>query len=103
MKSCLIRFCVFTGRKTGKVQNWLHALNLCLRLDKSHLPSSLTSIPNLQVPAQTQEISVNQEVLSAVRSIVGNDAVQEGVLEQGVYFIGKVIVWVKCSFYRLLC
>ncbi|KAA0722616.1 FAST kinase domain-containing protein 2, mitochondrial [Triplophysa tibetana] len=77
------------GRKAGKVQNWLHALDLCLRLDKSHLPSSLTSIPNLKV--LTQEISVNQEVLSAVRSIVGNDAVQEGVLEQGVYFIDCVI------------
>ncbi|KAI7811208.1 putative FAST kinase domain-containing protein 2 [Triplophysa rosa] len=79
------------GRKTGKVQNWLHALDLCLRLDKSHLLSSLTSIPNLQIPAQTQEISANQEVLSAVRGIVGNDAVQEGVLEQGVYFIDCVI------------
>lgn len=78
------------GRQPGKVQNWLHSLDLCLRLDKPHLPSSLTSIPNLQVPAPAREIPVNQEVLSAVRGIVGNDAIQEGVLEQGVYFIDCV-------------
>lgn len=35
---------------------------------------------------------MNQEVLSAVRGIVGDDAVQGGVLEQGVYFIGKLAV-----------
>lgn len=85
-------FCVLIGRKAGKIQNWLQSLDLCLRLDKPHLASSLASIPNLQITPPAQEISVNQEVLSAVRGIVGDDAVQEGVLEQGVYFIGKLAV-----------
>ncbi|XP_065110250.1 FAST kinase domain-containing protein 2, mitochondrial [Paramisgurnus dabryanus] len=79
------------GRQSNRVQKGLQGLDLCLRLDKPHLPPSLTSITNLQIPAPAQELPVNQEVLNVVREIVENDAVQESVLEQGVYFIDCVI------------
>ncbi|XP_055062109.2 FAST kinase domain-containing protein 2, mitochondrial [Misgurnus anguillicaudatus] len=79
------------GRQSNKVQKGLQGLDLCLRLDQPHLPPPLTSITNFQIPAPAQELPVNQEVLNVVREIVGNDAVQESVLEQGVYFIDCVI------------
>lgn len=79
------------GRQSNRVQKGLQGLDLCLRLDKPHLPPSLTSITNLQIPAPAQELPVNQEVLNAAREIVGSDAVQESVMEQGVYFIDCVI------------
>lgn len=70
-------------------------MDLCLRLDKHQLPSSLTSIPELHIRAPAHEVTVNQEILRAVRSIVGNDAVQDSVLEQSIYFIGEMLL---CSF-----
>ncbi|XP_050977181.1 FAST kinase domain-containing protein 2, mitochondrial [Labeo rohita] len=79
------------GKQSDKIQRWLHTLDLCLRLDKHQLPSSLTSIPELHIRAPAHEVTVNQEILRAVRSIVGNDAVQDSVLEQSIYFIDCVI------------
>lgn len=72
-------------------------LDLCLRLDKPQLPPSLTSIPDLHVSVPAPAVTANQEVLSAVRSIVGNDAVQDSVLEQSIYFIGEMNLMLLCS------
>ncbi|XP_073698916.1 FAST kinase domain-containing protein 2, mitochondrial [Garra rufa] len=79
------------GKQVDRIQRWLHMLDLCLRLDKHQLPSSLTSIPDLHITAPTHEVTVKEDVLRAVRSIVGNDAVQDSVLEQSMYFIDCVI------------
>uniref|UniRef100_A0A671QTU5 FAST kinase domain-containing protein 2-like n=1 Tax=Sinocyclocheilus anshuiensis TaxID=1608454 RepID=A0A671QTU5_9TELE len=79
------------GKQSDKIQRWLHTLDLCLRLDKPQLPPSLTSIPDLHISVPAPAVTANQEVLSAVRSIVGNDAVQDSVLEQSIYFIDCVI------------
>lgn len=73
-------------------------LDLCLRLDKPQLPPSLTSIPDLHISVPAPVVTANQEVLSAVRSIVGNDAVQDSVLEQSIYFIGEMNLMLLCSF-----
>uniref|UniRef100_A0A672LPV7 FAST kinase domain-containing protein 2-like n=1 Tax=Sinocyclocheilus grahami TaxID=75366 RepID=A0A672LPV7_SINGR len=78
-------------KQSDKIQRWLHTLDLCLRLDKPQLPPSLTSVPDLHITVPAHEVKVNQEVLSAVRSIVGTDAVQDSVLEQSIYFIDCVI------------
>lgn len=75
------------GRQSEKIQRWLHTLDLCLRLDKPQL----TSVPDLHISVPAPAVTANQEVLSAVRSIVGNDAVQDSVLEQSIYFIDCVI------------
>uniref|UniRef100_A0A673G2A7 FAST kinase domain-containing protein 2-like n=1 Tax=Sinocyclocheilus rhinocerous TaxID=307959 RepID=A0A673G2A7_9TELE len=79
------------GKQSDKILRWLHTLDLCLRLDKPQLPPSLTSVPDLHITVPAHEVKVNQEVLSAVRSIVGTDAVQDSVLEQSIYFIDCVI------------
>ncbi|KAK2908533.1 hypothetical protein Q8A67_004370 [Cirrhinus molitorella] len=79
------------GKQSDKIQRWLHTLDLCLRLDKHQLPTSLSSVPDLHITAPAHEVTVKQEVLRAVRSIVGNDAVQDSVLEQSIYFIDCVI------------
>uniref|UniRef100_A0A671M3B4 FAST kinase domains 2 n=1 Tax=Sinocyclocheilus anshuiensis TaxID=1608454 RepID=A0A671M3B4_9TELE len=79
------------GKQSDKIQRWLHTLDLCLRLDKPQLPPSLTSVPDLHITVPAHEVKVNQEVLSAVRSIVGTDAVQDSVLEQSIYLIDCVI------------
>lgn len=75
------------GRQSEKIQRWLHTLDLCLRLDKPQL----TSVPDLHISVPAPAVTANQEVLSAVRSIVGNDAIQDSVLEQSIYFIDCVI------------
>ncbi|KAK7166747.1 hypothetical protein R3I93_006497 [Phoxinus phoxinus] len=75
----------------NKVQRWLHTLGLCMRLDQPQLPHSLRSIPDFHFTVPAHDFPVNQEMLSAIRSIVGNDAVQESVLEQSIYFIDCVI------------
>lgn len=64
-------------------------LALCMRLDQPQLPHSLRSIPDFHFTVPTHKVPVNQEMLSAIRSIVGNDAVQDSVLEQSIYFIGE--------------
>ncbi|XP_051558140.1 FAST kinase domain-containing protein 2, mitochondrial [Myxocyprinus asiaticus] len=79
------------GRQSDKVARWLQTLDLCLRLDGPHLPPTLMSIPDLQITVPAHELTVNQEVLCTVRGIMGSDAVQDSVLEQGVYFIDCVI------------
>ncbi|XP_016366148.1 FAST kinase domain-containing protein 2-like [Sinocyclocheilus rhinocerous] len=79
------------GKQSDKIQRWLHTLDLCLRLDKPQLPPSLTSVPDQHISVPAPAVTANQEVLSAVRSIVGNDAVQDSVLEQSIYFIDCVI------------
>ncbi|XP_067298290.1 FAST kinase domain-containing protein 2, mitochondrial [Pseudorasbora parva] len=79
------------GKQSNKVQRWLHTLDLCLRLDQPQLPPSLRSIPDFHFTVPAHEVPVNQEMLSAIRSIVGNDVVQERVLEQSIYFIDCVI------------
>ncbi|XP_051761206.1 FAST kinase domain-containing protein 2, mitochondrial [Ctenopharyngodon idella] len=79
------------GKQSNKVQRWLHTLDLCLRLDQPQLPPSLRSIPDLNFTVPAHDVPVNQEMLSAIRSIVGNDAVQDSVLEQSIYFIDCVI------------
>lgn len=73
-------------------------LDLCLRLDKPQLPPSLTSIPDLHISVPAPAVTANQAVLSAVRSIVGNDAVQDSVLEQSIYFIGEMNLMLLCKF-----
>lgn len=65
-------------------------MDLCLRLDQPQLPPSLRSIPDLNFTVPAHDVPVNQEMLSAIRSIVGNDAVQDSVLEQSIYFIGEM-------------
>lgn len=79
-----------TDKPSIKVLRWLHTIDLCLQLDKPQLPSFTSSKPlNITVPAF--EATANQEMLSAVRSIVGTHAVQDSVLEQSIYFIDCVI------------
>lgn len=65
-------------------------MDLCLRLDQPPLPPSLRSIPDLHFTVPAHDVPVNQEMLSAIRSIVGNAAVQDSVLEQSIYFIGEM-------------
>uniref|UniRef100_A0A8C1RLN6 FAST kinase domains 2 n=1 Tax=Cyprinus carpio TaxID=7962 RepID=A0A8C1RLN6_CYPCA len=79
------------AKQLDKIQRWLHTLDLFLRLDKPRLPPSLTSVPELHITVPAHEVKVNQEVLSAVRSIVGTDALQDNVLEQSIYLIDCVI------------
>ncbi|XP_077061478.1 FAST kinase domain-containing protein 2, mitochondrial [Siphateles boraxobius] len=79
------------GNRSDKVQRWLHTLDLCIRLDQPQLPQSLRSIPDFHFTVPAHKVPVNQEMLSAIRSIVGNDAVQDSVLEQSIYFIDCVI------------
>uniref|UniRef100_A0A673KWS6 FAST kinase domain-containing protein 2-like n=1 Tax=Sinocyclocheilus rhinocerous TaxID=307959 RepID=A0A673KWS6_9TELE len=86
------------GKQSDKIQRWLHTLDLCLRLDKPQLPPSLTSVPDQHISVPAPAVTANQEVLSAVRSIVGNDAVQDSVLEQSIYFIDCVITLSSLSF-----
>lgn len=73
-------------------------LDLCLRLDKPQLPPSLTSVPDLHISVPAPAVTANQEVLSAVRSIVGKDAVQDSVWGESIYFIGEMNVMFLCSF-----
>ncbi|XP_042572911.1 FAST kinase domain-containing protein 2, mitochondrial [Cyprinus carpio] len=79
------------GKQSDKIQRWLHMLDLCLRLDKPQLPPSLTSVPDLHISVPAPAVTANQEVLSAVRSIVGKDAVQDSVWGESIYFIDCVI------------
>lgn len=79
------------GKQSNKVQRWLHTLNLCLQLDQPQLSPSLRTIPDFHFTLPAHEVPVNQEMLNAIRSIVGNDAVQDSVLEQSIYFIDYVI------------
>lgn len=79
------------GKQSDKIQRWLLTLDLCLRLNKPQLLPSLSSIPDLHISVPAPAVTANQEVLSAVRSIVGNDAVQDSVLEHSIYFIDCVI------------
>ncbi|TRZ00196.1 hypothetical protein DNTS_032263 [Danionella cerebrum] len=69
----------------------LHALNLSLRLENPSLPSSMSSLTKLNLPSMDINHRVDQEIRSLIREIVGRDAVQEAVVEQGVYFIDFVI------------
>ncbi|XP_039504305.1 FAST kinase domain-containing protein 2, mitochondrial [Pimephales promelas] len=79
------------GNQSNKVQRWLHMLGLCMRLDEHQLPHSLRSIPDFHFTVPAHKVPVNQEMLSAIKSIVGNDAVQDSVLEESFYFIDFVI------------
>ncbi|XP_043096478.1 FAST kinase domain-containing protein 2, mitochondrial [Puntigrus tetrazona] len=79
------------SQQSENIQRWLSMLDLCLRLDKPQLPPSPTSLPDLHFSRPALTVTANSDVQSAVRSIVGNDAVQDSVLEQGIYFIDCVI------------
>lgn len=80
-----------TDKPSNKALRWLHTINLCLQLDKPQLLSSTSSKPQLNITVPAFEATANQEMLSAVRSIVGTHAVQDSVVEQSMYFIDCVI------------
>jgi len=73
-------------------------LGLCMRLDEHQLPHSLRSIPDFHFTVPAHKVPVNQEMLSAIKSIVGNDAVQDSVLEESFYFIGEMNCVFLCRF-----
>lgn len=62
----------------------------------------MRSIPDLHFTVPAHDVPVNQEMLSAIRSIVGNAAVQDSVLEQSIYFIGEMKLMLLYSYWLVL-
>ncbi|TRZ00181.1 hypothetical protein DNTS_032257 [Danionella cerebrum] len=85
--------CLMQSSQDGPEKNsyMLYALNLSLRLENPPLPSSMSSLTKLNLPSLDINHRVDQEIRSLIREIVGRDAVQEAVVEQGFYFIDFVI------------
>lgn len=77
------------SRFSARQERLLRTLDLCLCLDDIALPPSVSPIPHLHhTPPQPRP--VNPELLITLKSLLGEDAVTDSVIEQGLYFIGKM-------------
>ncbi|KAG7463980.1 hypothetical protein MATL_G00182380 [Megalops atlanticus] len=78
------------GKFSRMNQQKLHYVNLCLRLDLPSLPQDL-SIPPVAIPPPSNSKYVNQGLVKALQSIVGEGAVEEGVLLESGYSIDCLV------------
>ncbi|XP_036401388.1 FAST kinase domain-containing protein 2, mitochondrial [Megalops cyprinoides] len=78
------------GKFSRMNQQKLHYVNLCLHLDLASLPQDLT-IPPVTIPPPSNSKYVNQSLVKALQSIVGEGAVEEGVLLENGYSIDCLV------------
>ncbi|KAK1802703.1 hypothetical protein P4O66_021240 [Electrophorus voltai] len=76
---------------TAQAERKLYMLGLCLRLDRPALLPMLAPLPDLHSVLFPHQRPVNPGLVSALQSLVGETAVQDSVVVEGVYFIDCVI------------
>ncbi|XP_076879312.1 FAST kinase domain-containing protein 2, mitochondrial [Brachyhypopomus gauderio] len=79
------------GQSSTGVERKLHMLSLCLRLDGPALPPSLAPVPDFPSILSPHHGPVNLGLLNTLRSLVGDAALQDSVLVEGMHFIDCVI------------
>ncbi|XP_062865698.1 FAST kinase domain-containing protein 2, mitochondrial [Trichomycterus rosablanca] len=79
------------GPVYARVERMLHTLDLCVRLDEPPLPPSASPIPPLHRSLSPHELPANPALIGALKGLVGEDAVTESVIREGIYFIDCVI------------
>lgn len=67
----------------------LRTLDLCLRLDHPAPHPSVSSVSHLPL-SSPQTRPVNPALLVTLKNLLGEDAVTDSVIEQELYFIGKL-------------
>lgn len=67
----------------------LQILRLCLRLDNPLLPPTASPVPDLDGLHFSDKFCVNAGLVSALKSLLGEAAVRDSVVEESSYFIGR--------------
>lgn len=89
----LFFLCFFSGSKFLHTQErQLQTVDLCLRLDLPHLPQPRSVPPSALGDSAPSSLSVNPQLSQVLRSVLGDEAnnmLQEMVVVENVYLIGK--------------
>lgn len=67
----------------------LQIVDLCLRLDRPSLPKPLTVPPEALGSPAPNDLSINPGLSMTLQSIAQEGLLQEGVMVEDLYFIGK--------------
>uniref|UniRef100_A0AAY4ASR6 RAP domain-containing protein n=1 Tax=Denticeps clupeoides TaxID=299321 RepID=A0AAY4ASR6_9TELE len=87
-KETVEELCTIDHRFLKGMEQKLHIIDLCLRLDHLPLPQPLCLPPGYTSTLSQDKAPVSQDLLSTLKSVVAEeDVVQESVIEENGYFI----------------